>query len=95
MSKPMDHQQHFQQKKNTASATANGITIVGFLLFLSGVTLFAVGIIDVLVQIDSIKTAALIVGGLLSYKVGHIMIRHCATLKARPERRRLLLSDNS
>ncbi|MBU3020327.1 hypothetical protein KO518_00745 [Aestuariibacter sp. A3R04] len=95
----MDSQQHCKQKKEGVSATASGvtnsITIVGFLLFLSGVTLFAIGIIDVLVQIDSVKTAALIVGGLLSYKVGHIMIRHCATLKVRPERRRLLLSDNS
>ena len=88
------HEEQMNSKPKRHPAFANSITIVGFLMFLTGVILFSVGIIDVLVHIDSLKTALMLVGGIACYKVGHMMIRHCATLRARPERRRHLLSDN-
>jgi len=92
----MQHEQtQLKEKRSDQTLTANGITIVGFMLFLSGVVLFAIGMIDILVHINSVKTAALLVGGIAAYKVGHTMIKHCATLRKRPERRRHLLSDNT
>ena len=92
----MQHEQtELKEKRSDQTLTANGITIVGFMLFLSGVVLFAIGMIDILVHINSVKTAALLVGGIAAYKGGHTMIKHCATLRKRPERRRHLLSDNT
>ncbi|MBU2978346.1 hypothetical protein [Alteromonas sp. C1M14] len=90
-----DDQAFNNSKRHGVSATANGITIAGFLLFLTGVILFSVGMIEILVHINSLKTALLLVGGILSYKLGFIMIRHCATLRTRTERRRHLLSSSS
>ncbi|MDO6474281.1 hypothetical protein Q4520_02565 [Alteromonas sp. 1_MG-2023] len=96
MNNIMQHEQtQTEVKRGGQSFTSNGITIAGFLLFLTGVILFSIGMIDILVHINSVKTAALLVGGIAAYKVGHMMIRHCATLRKRPERRRHLLSDNS
>lgn len=90
-----DDQAFNNSKRHGVSATANGITIAGFLLFLTGFILFAVGMIDILVHINSLKTAFMLVGGLVSYKVGLVMLRHCATLRTRTERRRHLLSGSS
>ncbi|MEG3765520.1 hypothetical protein [Alteromonas sp. 14N.309.X.WAT.G.H12] len=90
-----DDQAFNKSKRHGVSATANGITIAGFLLFLTGGILFAIGMIDILVRINSLKTALMLVGGLVSYKVGLVMIRHCATLRTRTERRRHLLSGSS
>ncbi len=75
-----------QRRQPTARATS--ATIVGFLLFLTGVLLVVVGMIDVLVRIDSLRTALMLLVGMVLYKIGQVILRHYATLKGRKERRR-------
>lgn len=65
----------------------NGLTIMGFLLFLTGAVLFAVGLADLLSHIDNLLTVMLLLGGLMLYKAGRKILQHCATLKVKRERR--------
>ncbi|WP_075607860.1 hypothetical protein [Alteromonas pelagimontana] len=76
------------RQAKSGTARSNGLTIMGFMLFLTGVILFTIGLIDILIRIDSLRTAMYLLLGLGCYKVGHMMMRHCATLRVRPERRR-------
>ncbi|RDV24856.1 hypothetical protein DXV75_12335 [Alteromonas aestuariivivens] len=62
------------------------------MLFLTGIMLVVVGLLDVLIRIDSLRTACYLVGGLILYKVGHVILRQCATLRTRPARRKQLFS---
>ncbi len=70
------------------NATATSATIAGFLLFLTGVLLVIIGMIDVLVRIDSLRTGLMLLAGMLMYKLGRIILHHYATLRTRKERRR-------
>ncbi|WP_414829041.1 hypothetical protein [Alteromonas sp. H39] len=83
-----DETQPMSGHHKKTNATATSATIVGFLLFLTGVLLVIVGMIDVLVRIDSLRTGLMLLVGMLMYKVGHIILHHYATLRTRKERRR-------
>ncbi len=65
----------------------SGLTVMGFVLFLTGAVFFVAGVVDILSRIDSLNTVALVLGGLVLYKLGHRILHHCATLRARRERR--------
>ncbi|WP_218958925.1 hypothetical protein [Salinimonas marina] len=65
----------------------SGLTVMGFVLFLTGVVFFVAGVVDILSRIDSLNTVVLLVGGLVLYKAGHRILHHCATLRAKRERR--------
>lgn len=83
-----DETQAMSSHHKKTNATATSATIVGFLLFLSGVLLVVIGMIDVLVRIDSLRTGLMLLVGMLMYKLGHIILHHFATLSTRKERRR-------
>lgn len=83
-----DETQTMSSHHKKPTVTATSATILGFLLFLSGVLLVIIGMIDVLVRIDSLRTGLMLLAGMLMYKVGHIILHHYATLITRKERRR-------
>lgn len=83
-----DETQAMSNHLKKPNATATSATIVGFLLFLTGVLLVIIGMIDVLVRIDSLRTGLMLLAGMLMYKLGHIILHHYATLRTRKERRR-------
>ncbi|WP_018982283.1 hypothetical protein [Salinimonas chungwhensis] len=64
-----------------------GLTIVGFLLFMTGAVLLAVGAIEVFKLIEDFATGFFLIGGLFLYKAGRIVLRHCATVRVKRERR--------
>jgi len=74
--------------ENSNGRSAIGGTIAGFLLFLSGALLMFYGLLDIVVRIDSIKTACYLVVGLAMYKVGQALLKHFAAFKVKSERRR-------
>lgn len=69
----------------------NGLTIMGFLLFLTGAVLVTLGTIEVLKHIDEYQTGLFLLGGLVLFKAGHSILKHCATLRVKRERRNHLL----
>lgn len=77
-----------QHKSLTAVSTS--ATIVGFILFLTGALLLVVGVVDIVAQLENLWKVAYLVGGLLLYKTGVSILRHHATLRTPPERRRHL-----
>lgn len=81
-----DKQQN-SEAENVKSASG---TILGFMLFISGALLVLYGLIDIVVQLDSLKTAGYLVVGVSMYKIGHALLNHYAAFKAQPERRRAL-----
>ncbi len=73
--------------RNENSLTAGG-TIIGFLLFISGAILVLYGLLDIVVRIDSLKTAGYLIVGVTCYKIGHVLLKNYAVFKVHPERRR-------
>ncbi|MEW9797757.1 hypothetical protein [Alteromonas sp. CYL-A6] len=74
--------------RNRTGAYATSATLFGFLLFLTGAILVLVGMLDILVRIDSLRTALYLVIGLAMYKLGHSILNHFATLRTERERRK-------
>lgn len=76
-------------ERKAPSAVSNSATVVGFLLFFTGVLMVLAALIDIVVRIDSLRTALYLIIGLVMYKVGRTIMHHFATLKTqRKERRR-------
>lgn len=69
-------------------ACTTSATLAGFVLFLTGVMFVVLGMLDLLVRVDSLRTAMYFVVGYLMYKLGHAILRHFATLSSHRERRR-------
>lgn len=69
-------------------ACTTSVTLVGFVLFLTGAMFVVLGMLDLLVRVDSLRTALYFVVGYAMYKLGHAILRHFATLDSQRERRR-------
>ena len=63
-------------------------TIASFLIYVTGAILILFGLLDIVIRINSLKTAGYLVIGLVMYKVGHGLLNYYAAFKIHPERRR-------
>ena len=77
-----------ESDSNRRRPCATSGTIAGFLLYLTGAVLVLLGLLDIVIRIDSLKTAVYLVAGLIMYKVGHALLNYYAAFKVHPERRR-------
>ena len=64
-------------------------TILGFMLFLSGALLLIYGFLDIVVRIESLKTAGYLLIGYVMFKLGQAIMKHFAVFKVDHERRRM------
>ena len=69
-------------------ACTTSATLIGFVLFVTGAIFVVLGMLDLLVRVDSLRTALLFLVGYGMYKLGHAILRHFATLNFQGERRR-------
>lgn len=77
-----------EAKDEPSGMVKNSATLAGFLIFLSGCVLVLVAMLDIVVRMDSLKTGAYLIIGVVMFKLGHGILRHFAAFKTQRERRR-------
>lgn len=84
----IDELSKVRNSQSKLGACTTSATLIGFVLFLTGVMFVVLGMLDLLVRVDSLRTALYLVVGYVMYKLGHAILRHFATLRSQHERRR-------
>ncbi len=84
----IDELSKVRSSQNAPGACTTSVTLIGFVLFVTGVMFVVLGMLDLLVRVDSLRTAMYFVVGYLMYKLGRIILQHFATLHSQRERRR-------
>ncbi|GGW90902.1 hypothetical protein [Alteromonas halophila] len=84
----IDELARVRRTQNKPGACTTSATLIGFVLFLTGVMFVVLGMLDLLVRIESLRTALYFVVGYAMYKLGHAILRHFATFRSQRERRR-------
>ncbi|MCW8093306.1 hypothetical protein [Alteromonas sp. ASW11-130] len=78
----------YSTRSQPPTAMNLGVTIAGFILFLTGTMLVIAGFFDIFDSWENVRKLAYLLAGAILYKVGLTMIRHYATLTLKRERRR-------
>ncbi|WP_218354218.1 hypothetical protein [Alteromonas lipotrueiana] len=83
----MDRQSQSGHYRVARITKRRSLTIMGFVLFLTGAIFVFAGAVDLLSRIDDAATVVFLLGGLALYHLGKGILNHCATLQIKKERR--------